>query len=199
MKKLLNKNVIYFVLIILLSGCKTLDFATLKPDTNPISPKILGLNLIEENLGVDERQIIEEELFSNLSEAYGPRYGYLKLKYSNLEIKTGQGFLWVGAFLGFIPNLFGFPMMTPSVEADYTFEILNSNKELVGKYTAYGYGKSKIALYHGYTIENASRKATSDAILMALPEIREKIQAEADQINKALTEAGKINSNSSGV
>jgi predicted DNA-binding transcriptional regulator len=74
-----------------------------------------------------------------------------------------------------------------------TVKILDAERNLTGKYSAIGYAKNNVALYHGYNTYDAMRKSRAEVIKDALKKIRKEIQKEAEQLNKKLKAEGPIN------
>jgi hypothetical protein len=80
----------------------------------------------------------------------------------------------------------------PKFEVQATIEILNSRKELIGKYKASGEGKSIMALYYGYSQYDAIRKARNEALNNALEGIRNQIKSDVPRLMDEFRKANKL-------
>ncbi|HXA00805.1 MAG TPA: hypothetical protein VNW99_02395 [Cytophagaceae bacterium] len=140
----------------------------------------------------DQFEIFDQEVDNNLCNPYGQKFGYIVLRTYYSKFGLGLGYSVASGITLLIPNLLGMPMGRPKFELQATVEILNSKKELIGKYRAVGTGKSLMALYYGYGQSDSIRKARVDALNNALSEIRKQIQTDAPRLLEELGKAGMI-------
>ena len=189
----------FIVLVVMaLSGCKTWDISQLSPTNAPISSKLPALEestqgIINSSEYQDKQDLFNAEVEQNLMIPYGEKYGYIILQTNTGDIKMGNGFSVVSGLTLFIANLIGIPFSRTKIELEATVEILNSRKELIGKYRAIGKGQGIAALYYGYAVKNTFRKAYADALKNALSQIRPQIQTDAGRLSSELKKTGQIN------
>jgi hypothetical protein len=195
----------FLFIMILFQNCRTYNSAQSVNTKSPIEPKLPALkasmdnqtNMLTLPLTVygssDQFEIFDQEVDNNLCNSYGKRFGYIVLRTYYSKFGLGIGYSAASGATLFIPNLFGMPMARPKFEIQATVEILNSKKELIGKYRAAGAGKSIMALYYGYGQSDSIRKARVEALTNALSEIRKQIQADAARLSEELRKAGMIN------
>jgi hypothetical protein len=196
-------SILFIFIMILFQNCRTYNSSQSLNLKSPIEPKLPALKSSMDNQSgtfvtpllygnADQFEIFDQEVDNNLCNSYGPKYGYIVLRTYYSKFGLGLGYSVVSGITLLIPNLFGMPMGRPKFELQATVEILNSKKELIGKYRAVGTGKSIMALYYGYGQSNAIRKARIDALNNALSEIRKQIQTDAPKLSEELKKAGII-------
>jgi hypothetical protein len=194
----------FIFVMILFQNCRTYNSSQSLNLKSPIDPKLPALKSSMDNQSgtfvtpflygnADQFEIFDQEVDNNLCNSYGQKYGYIVLRTYYSKFGIGIGYSVVSGITLFIPNLLGMPMARPKFELQATVEILNSRKELIGKYRAAGKGKSITALYYGYGQSDSIRKARIDALNNALSEIRKQIQTDAPRLSEELKKAGTIN------
>jgi hypothetical protein len=184
---------------LLLFSCKTWDATQIEPKADPIEPKLPALERsitdyanAEVSTNEDEMEIFTKEVENNLTEPYGKKFGYITMSSNRLKANFGNGLTLLNILLGGAPILLGVPVGPVEHKTEITIKILNANRNLIGKYSAVGSAKNTVALYYGYSLEDANRKTRADAIKNAMQKIREQIQKEAERLNKKLKEVGPI-------
>jgi hypothetical protein len=190
-------------------SCRSIKVSEYAVDNAPISPKLPALEKSFNNnnnthvngySGIalnssHSMQILNDEFDDNICNPYGAKYGYVLVSTSYIKSRAGLGFALISGYTLLLPNLLGFPMGRYYYEMQVTVEILNSKRELIGKYRAIGKGKAMVAYYYGYGSVSASTKANLDALKGALRDIRTQIQQDASRLNNDLQTAGPNNIN----
>jgi hypothetical protein len=196
MKKI---GLLVILTIFTLFGCKTWDASMVRPKTEPINPKLLSLERRMEDFAnttvytnESELKLFTQEVETNLIDPYGEKFGYIALSKNVLKHKVGLPQLVLSIALFTLPNIFGMPFLKVSYKVEVEMRILDRENRLIGKYSAIGESKSKVAYYYGYSFLNANRKVYPEAMLDAFNKIRPQIQADAARLNEKLLAAGKI-------
>ena len=179
------------ILTIIITSCKTLDtISYTKAPNDPIEEKILTL----EKKFVDDAKYESDMIDNNICGIYGAKYGYIIYK-GNID-KDLKGYAvstFFGSLLCGLPWLLGVPVFITTCNASVEYEIQNSKKETIAKFSGNGIGRAPCAMYYGYNGKNSSTKAVYDATNMAHKEIRRQLTKEVViGINEKLKEAGKI-------
>jgi hypothetical protein len=184
---------------ILLQGCKTYNTLQSLGSKSPIDPKLPALEKSIDFKGgglfygnSDQYEIFDQEVENNLCNPYGQKFGYIILRTYYSKYKLGLGYSVASGLTLLIPNLLGLPLARPKFEVQATIEILNSRKELIGKYKASGEGKSIMALYYGYSQSDAIRKARNEALNNALEGIRNQIKSDVPRLMDEFRKANKL-------
>jgi len=191
------KNAISLIVtIVILTGCKSWDASKIALKKEPLNPKLLTLDRrigevsnIAVGANPDELKIFTTETEENLMDPYGDKYGYIVMK--QYLIKFKPGIFFPNAALLYIPTIVGVPFAITKEAIEVEIRIFDSQKRLIGKYSAIGKGKNICALYYGYTFSNVIRKTYTDALISALNQIRPQILADVVRLNEKLLAAGK--------
>jgi len=183
---------------IVLTSCKSWDASKIGVKKEPIAPKVLTLDKKLEDMANatvitsgDQMKLFSKEVEENLTDPYGDKYGYIIMKQNLIKWKMGIGWALLQGFTAAVPGLFGVPYGGTKYEYEVEFRIMDSQNRLIGKYSAIGKGSAKVALYWGYSGQNAGRKAYVDALNDAFDKIRPQIQADAARLNEKLLASGK--------
>lgn len=189
--------ILSLILSIVVTNCKPWHISQLSPPNTPITPKLPALQQSSQGILTvssyqDGQELFSNEVEQNLTNPYGEKYGYIILITNTGNIKWGVGYTIISGATFFVTNLLGLPFSETKLEMEATIEILNSKKELIGRYRAVGKGKAVAALYYGYALTNTFRKAYADALKDAFSQIRPQIQADAERLSNELQKAGKI-------
>ena len=191
MKHTQKLTAIFLICIYLLPSCKTLDrLAYSKAPNDPIEQKILPLE--KKDFGVEKYDT--EIIDNNICELYGEKYGYIIMTQEfDSKIKGFWESYIFGIFTLGVPWFLGMPLYTINVTANISYEIQNSKKERIAKFSGSGFGKAKSALYYGYNSINSATKATMDALNMANKNIRLQLtKTVVDSINSQLRAKGPL-------
>ncbi|MEG2239792.1 MAG: hypothetical protein RSC12_01650 [Alistipes sp.] len=136
----------------------------------------------------DLTNYFEKDATTNICQQYGTRKGYITCQIVNGYSNTRIGMRWIGAYPFFgIPYLFGMPSKKAQSAFCVRVDIYDSNKNLVGSYTSEYYAdKRYVALYYGYSAANAKHKSALEAFKACMADVKDKIRADCDRLNKAL-------------
>lgn len=194
------KKIFYWVLLALLfTGCKSWDATMIAAKKDPITPKLLTLDRRMEDMSNttivtndDELKLFTNEVEDNLVDPYGDKYGYIAFKRNIIKDRMGVGFLIPSGILFYFPNIFGLPYCRIKYKVETELRIYDKENRLIGKYSGIGQAKVIVALYYGYSLGSARRKAYVDALNNAFSEIRPQIKADAERINEKLKATGKL-------
>lgn len=187
-----TKLTAFFLLCIyLLPSCKTLDRISYgKAPMDPITQKILPLEKKDFGIEKYDTDIID----NNICEVNGEKYGYIILtKQVDSKVKGFWGSYILNIFTFGVPWLLGMPFYTISVTINIDYEIQNSKKERIAKFSGTGSGKATSALYYGYSTINAATKASYDAMNLANKNIRLQLTPSVvENINSQLKAKGPL-------
>lgn len=187
-----TKLTAFFLLCIyLLPSCKTLDRISYgKAPMDPITQKILPLEKKDFGIEKYDTDIID----NNICEVNGEKYGYIILtKQVDSKVKGFWGSYVLNIFTLGVPWLLGMPFYTISVTINIDYEIQNSKKERIAKFSGTGSGKATSALYYGYSTINAATKASYDAMNLANKNIRLQLTPSVvENINSQLKAKGPL-------
>lgn len=192
-------SLLVIITITTFCGCRSWDASMVRPKTEPINPKLLSLERRMEDFANttvytndSELKLFTQEVETNLIDPYGEKFGYIALSKNVLKYKVGLPQLVLSIALFTIPNILGMPFLKVTYKVELEMRILDRENRLIGKYSAIGESKSKVAYYYGYSYQNALRKVYPEAMLDAFNKIRPQIQADALRVNEKLKAAGKL-------
>lgn len=135
--------------------------------------------------------LLNNELTDNIMESGGNRYGQVrfKLMYYN---KTMPGWGWIlpSLFTLDIANLMGMPFTKYRTDLELQMEILDARQQVIARYQAPGAGKATVAMYYGYSGQEAYRKANLLALQEAMRGIRQKMEPDLAALRDKLLAAG---------
>lgn len=181
-----------------LGSCKTFDHAMVKPQDDPIAPKLLTLErqvgdfanttVIANDI---EMKLVSEEIEKNLIDPYGDKFGHIAYSRNVIEWSEGFGYMALNSFLVSVPALFGAPWWQYTLEIEIELRVLDRNQKLIGKYKGIGTAKAPVG-YYSFKDDDAKRKVITDALNNAFSKIRPQIQADVERLNQELREAGKL-------
>ena len=187
-----TKLTAFFLLCIyLLPSCKTLDRISYgKAPMDPITQKILPLEKKDFGIEKYDTDIID----NNICEVNGEKYGYIILtKQVDSKIKGFWSSYLLNIFTLGVPWVLGMPFYSISVTINIDYEIQNSKKERIAKFSGTGSGKATSALYYGYSTINAATKASYDALNLANKNIRLQLTPSVvENINSQLKAKGPL-------
>jgi hypothetical protein len=188
------KNQIFlFLIIFILTGCRSFDLSMIKTPNSPIQPKLITLDKRLEDLANtsvqtsdEELKLFTQEVETNLIDPFGDKNGYIVLKRTTL--KKSQGLIWTIPPLITIGGalVLGAPFQRVGYKMEAEIRIFDKRNKLIGKYSGIGEGKAWVALYWGYNQLDADHMAFSTALQNAFNEIRPKIQADVNRLNESL-------------
>lgn len=176
-------------------GCKRFDLATAGVTNDPLQPRLLTLEAHFDRFGDPERpvndikmRLFRKELEENLIDPFGEVYGDVMLSQTVIEHRA-RLFLLTPLLL-YTPILIGLPLATPTMELELELRFFDANRRLIGRYTARGKGRERIAMYHGYNLTGV-QKIYVDALNMAFDDLRQQVRQDAVRLNSELQRSGR--------
>lgn len=129
----------------------------------------------------------ERDVKDNITNPYGDRKGSIvcKLMYSKRD-NADWYFTILSGVTFLTANILGMPLRSQRAIMDIEVEIYDLSGKLIGRYSAHGDDKERVALYYGYNTEDAARKANIMAFQQAMQHIKIQINNEADRLNNIL-------------
>ncbi len=147
--------------------------------------KIDSRRVVDDRVG-DVRNIFEEEVKENITNPYGAKKGYLKLKLGYYNNDYSQWYIVPSIFTVFTVNLAGFPVASSQQTLEVVVEVQDNNREVIRRYREMVSNEAYVAMYWGYSQDDVIRKVGADNIKQALEKIRYRINADAPEIKKKL-------------
>lgn len=131
--------------------------------------------------------LFDREVSDNIANGTENGEGYIIFRIlSGGPKKGGNLFGFIGMATLWIPNLLGVPTGNHKAEFEVELEILDDERNLIGKYHGYGKHKTWIRVA-GYNAKDAQRLANIRALKKAFLQIKEKLDANYKQITEGLT------------
>lgn len=132
------------------------------------------------------------ELNENIIRNDGPQQGKarFKLAYYN-RYNTGWGYTIPSVITLGVVNLFGLPAGVTRSDVELQMEIVDNDGNVLARYRAPGSGKTKVAMYYGYSGYGAMRKANLLALQDALQGIKQQLTADLPKLQNQLAPADK--------
>lgn len=136
----------------------------------------------------DLRVIFENDVKNNICEKYGSNKGYISCSVVTGANYKPMGAWWLTYCIGCgIWQLLGVPTGAAKTYLQIQVDIYDMNKNLIGTYTSpYIKDKAYIALYWGYSGNNALRKTAQTAFKECMDNIKRQIAADSQRLNRAL-------------
>lgn len=137
----------------------------------------------------DAIHLFEKEVRDNISQSTGKIYGsaVCKVGFGNSNGNITNP-LVSSLTLG-IANLFGYPFNIISDELEVIIEIRDADNYIVGRYSAIGFGESKVTLYKS---DGANRIAHARAFVNAMEKIKIQLERDQGELVSLLTEKGPV-------
>lgn len=137
--------------------------------------------------------LLDREVKDNITNPIGKLKGHVNFSIATSDTRSTKVLLVIPSVLSFFTiNLLGSPVFYFKTELEILAEIKDLEGNIVGRYQGYGKSEVPVALYYGYkggftnnsntTDHNAARITNINAIKMALNEIKQKINQDADSI-----------------
>ena len=148
-----------------------------------------GRAVSNETKAYDAVHLFEKEIRDNISSATGKIFGsaVCKVGFGNSNGNLTNPIIST-LTLGIL-NIFGYPYTIISDELEVILEIRDADNYIVGRYSAIGYGESKVTLYKS---DGASRLAHARAFVNAMGKIKNKLENDTDELAGLLTEQGPV-------
>ena len=128
-----------------------------------------------------------ERNVENISQVYGTRKGSIKMRFTNSRIYSSGYYYTVPSWISIYSlNLLGFPFGYRNTDLEVEVSILNNNGDLIWKSTEMGKGEEIVAMYYGYSEEEALVMSSIKALKDALRKINRNIANDFERINAGL-------------
>lgn len=135
----------------------------------------------------DVFQVFENELRDHINQRSGPNHGQARFKLRFYQRRnSGWGWTVASFATGLIPNMLGMPIRTQQVVLELQMEVVDANGYLLRQYVASGQGKAQVAVYHGYSVTTAARKANLRALKRAMSKIKTELDKEVLALSSQL-------------
>lgn len=136
---------------------------------------------------------LDNELFDNVNQAEGARYGHARFKLLYYQRRnSGWGWIIPSVATLWTANLLGMPCSVYRIDLDLQMEITDANGKILSQYKASGSSKAQIALYHGYDPITGVRKGNLAAMQDAFSKIKTNMAADLPAISDQLIAAGTV-------
>jgi hypothetical protein len=137
--------------------------------------------------------LYERETKDNITNPAGQPYGFIHYKIPVSFIRNrGTGLVVLSSFMLMMPNILGFPFGVHETNLEVEVEIFNSNREIIGRYRGQGKSKAPVALWWGYTSEDAQRISNLKAIKLAMNQIKQQIARDYAHLQSELLASGPV-------
>lgn len=189
----------YLFVLLLLASCRSIGYNDVNADTAPnlnllpaLTPQVSEHNLKNvygrKDLRVnDAEQIFTKEIKNNITSPYGEKKGTITLTLNYHGDNSTSFYHYTSAFTLGLLNLVGYPADEADESLEIEVDILNKKQEIVKRYTALAQNKAYRAMYYGYKdIKTARRKVAAENMKQTMAIVRQKINADADEIKKLL-------------
>ncbi|TNE67884.1 MAG: hypothetical protein EP344_01790 [Bacteroidetes bacterium] len=135
--------------------------------------------------------LLGNELSDNIALGTGEQQGKARFKliYYN-RYNSGWGYTIPSALTAFAVNIFGLPFAVTKSEVELQMEVTDNSGRVLSRYRAPGTGKTKVAMYYGYSGVGALRKANLLALQDAMQGIKKQLAADLPQLKEQLSQAG---------
>lgn len=139
----------------------------------------------------DVFQALDNELFDNMNQPGGERYGHARFKMLYYQRRnTGWGWMFPSIATFGTANLLGMPYKVYRINLELQMEIVDAHGKVLQQYTAPGTGKARVAAYYGYDALTAIRKANLVAIQDAVATIKTRMAGDLTTLTEQLQAAG---------
>lgn len=163
----------YFFIIIavttyIFTSCTTYQAFMSEPTNNPISEKLprMDINWYSgdcQGVNVDfVKNIVNGELNQNIISTAGQKQGSIEVKFDKIHAKQNLIFPFLSGLTLFSFNLLGMPYTITDIDMTLSFNILNSQGEVIGTQRYSSQKRSPLALYYGKDANVCLVEATKD-------------------------------------
>jgi hypothetical protein len=141
----------------------------------------------------DAVTLYERETRDNITNPIGQPYGFIYYKIPVSYIRhRGTGLFVLSSFMLMLPNVLGLPFGGYEINMEVEVEILNSNREVIGRYTGLGKGAAPVAFWWGYTPADAQRISNVKSIKAAMNQIKQQINRDYEHLQRELLASGPV-------
>lgn len=129
--------------------------------------------------------IFIKEVQENIMEQSGAKKGYIKMRVTYVN-DDSNGFYRLPALLLYTPAFVGVPCGNSEYTTEVEVTVMDSNKNVIRRYTEKAVDEEFEAMYWGYSERNATYKASMMSLKKALENIRYRINSDAPEIRAKL-------------
>ena len=124
---------------------------------------------------------------ANISQQYGERKGTIDLRVTNSSIYNSGWYFTVPSLLSLHTlNILGMPYQYKNTDLETEVSIYDKKGNLVWQTTVVGHGEETVAVYYGYSEDDAQALSTVKAMKNALQQVNMNIANDFQAIQKAL-------------
>ncbi len=124
---------------------------------------------------------------ANISQQYGERKGTIDLRVTNSSIYNSGWYFTVPSLLSLHTlNILGMPYQYKNTDLEIEVSIYDKKGNLVWQTTVVGHGEETVAVYYGYSEDDAQALSTVKAMKNALQQVNMNIANDFQAIQKAL-------------
>jgi hypothetical protein len=203
MKNCLSPLLAVCVLLLLLSGCKSVDRVIFQPTVRALSDRLPSLEIAVDNGPLsdsdgaypeDAQQLFEREVRMNLSDPEDTaRFGYARLRITEARtVRRGKVLQGLQMMTFMTPALLGVPLEWYETELTAAVQIISARGDTLASYAGMGKSRVRVALYHGYPQTQAHRLADLEALRLALARIKPQLDLDGQRLRAQLLSAGPV-------
>lgn len=150
------------------TSCTTYQAIMSEPTHNPINQKLpkMGVEWFSGTIiGANEmfvKNIVCGEINQNIIAPNGQKQGTIEVKAEQIQLKQNLGLAFLSGFTLFTANFLGMPITITNVDMTLSFNILNSDGEVIDTYRYSTQKKSALGLYYGKDASVCMVEATKD-------------------------------------
>lgn len=120
-------------------------------------------------------------------------FGYAHLLLTQAKVqRTGRALQMLQMATLLIPSVLGIPLETYKTNITAEVEIADAQGQVLGRYTGRGQSSVRVAMYYGYSQQDAPQLANVVALREALGQIRPQIDSAAGRLRPLLLKAGQV-------
>ncbi len=137
------------------------------------------LTKIDGTLPEELMPLFQGEMRQNIAElADTATFGYARLVVVRAKVtRTGRALQIFQMATLLIPSVLGIPLETYQTNLTAEVEITDAQGEVLGRYEGQGQSKVRVAMYYGYSQQDAPRLSNSLALRAALAQIRPQLDS----------------------
>ena len=188
-----------FVIVALacfMTSCTTYKEFMSEPTNNPISKKLPRMELdwysggdIQGGANVDlVKNVVRGEIYQNISEPTGQRSGIIEVNCNKIYQKQNLAFPFLSGLTLFTANILGMPFTITDIDMTLSFNIKNTNGELVDSYRYSARKSSALGFYYGKDANVCLVEATKEIMKRFRNDMNLNCERILEKINKSLPE-----------
>jgi hypothetical protein len=152
------------------------------------------LNKIDGTLPEDFMPLFKNEIQHNITEPTDTvTFGYAHLQLMQAQVKrTGRALQVVQMATLLLPSILGIPLGTYQTNLVAEVQITDAQGEVLGRYVGKGHARVRVAMYYGYSQQDAPLLSDALALREALAQIRPQIDSAATRLRPLLLRVGPV-------